>query len=112
MKLSADALLGSLLWLNAVIFLAGAVGGWTFEQWIAADIFAVVLCGGVGFAKRLRILQLIAAAVLLGSLFRFATTVWLLIDIFVIGGCSYAGFLFFRGKTTGRGAAKDSVSKS
>jgi hypothetical protein len=98
MTKSVDLLLGSLLCLNALVFIVGVLVRWTFEQWLVPDIVAIVLCGVIGFFKRIRILQLIAAVVIVGMLLRLSTPLWLLIDVFIIGSCLYVGYLFLKGE--------------
>ena len=98
MRRSVDVWLGALLWLNALVFLVGSLAGWAFDQWIIFDIVAVVVCGLIGFVKRIRILQVIAAAVIVGVLLRLSTPLWLLIDLFIIGSCLYVGYLFLKGQ--------------
>ena len=93
-----DVWLGILLWFNALVFLAGSLAGWAFDQWIIFDGVAVIVCGLIGFLKRIRILQLISAAVVLGVLLRLTTPLWLLIDLLVIGSCLHVGYLFLPAK--------------
>lgn len=98
MRRSVDTWLGALLGLNALVFVVGSLAGWTFEQWLVPDIVAVVVCGSVGFARRIRLLQAIAAVIVAGMLLRLSTAPWIVIDSFTIGACLYVGYRLLKGK--------------
>jgi hypothetical protein len=93
MRRSVDTWLGALLWLNALVFVVGSVAAWSFDQWFFFDI---VVCGAIGFAKRIRLLEAIAAVIVAGMLLRLSTTLWLVIDSFIIGACLYAGYFLLK----------------
>ena len=96
MRRSIDTWLGALLCLNALVFLVGTLAGWTFEQWLIPDIVAIVVFGLIGFVKRRRILQVAAAVIIAGMVLRLSTTLWLAIDLFIIGISLYVGYLFLK----------------
>ena len=85
------------MWLNALTFVVALLSGFSFEEWIIFDVVAVIVCGLVGFIKRVRILQLIAGVIIVAFILRLTLPFWLLIDVFIIGTCFYVGFLFFKG---------------
>ena len=97
MRRVVDILLGLLLWLNALTFFVALLAGLSFDEWIIFDIVAVIVCGFVGFIKRVRILQLIAGLIIVAFVLRLTKPLWLLIDVFIIGSCFYIGYLFFKG---------------
>jgi hypothetical protein len=96
MRRCVDTWLAALLWLTALVFLVGSLAGWTFEQWLVPDIVAVAVCGAIGFAKRIRLLQAIAAVIVAGMLLRLSTALWLVINIFIIAACLYAGYFLLK----------------
>jgi hypothetical protein len=96
MRRSVDTWLGALLWLNALVFVVGSLAAWSFDQWFFFDIVAVIVCGAIGFAKRIRLLQAIAAVIVAGMLLRLSTALWLVIDSFIIGACLYAGYFLLK----------------
>jgi hypothetical protein len=98
MRIPTDILLGVLLWGNAAAFLLGFVAGFSFETWIAFDIVAMLVCGLIGFAKQLLLLQIVAGFVIVAFVLRFSLPLWMIIDLFVIGSCGYVGYLFCVGK--------------
>lgn len=96
MKISTDTALAALLFLNAALFALGAIAEWTFAQWIIPDLFAVAVCGAIGFVKRIRLLFAVAAVIVAGMFLRLSIPVWLAIDVFVIVGSWHAGYRLVR----------------
>ena len=96
MSRSVDTWLGALLGLNALVFLAGSLAGWSFEQWVIPDVVAIAIFGVIGFVKRIRVLQVAAAVIVAGMVLRLSTTLWLVIDLFIIGISLYVGYLFLK----------------
>ena len=98
MRRSVDTWLGVILWLNALVFVVGSLVEWTFDEWFVFDVASAVVCGSVGFARRIRLLQVIAAVIVVGMLLRLSTALWIVIDSFTIGACLYTGYRFLKGK--------------
>lgn len=101
MRIPTDILLGILLWANAAAFLLGFVAGLSFESWIAVDIVAMIVCGLIGFVKKILLLQIVAGVVIVAFVLRFSLSLWMIIDLFVIASCAYVGYLFCVGKIDG-----------
>jgi hypothetical protein len=93
-----DTWLGVLLWLNALVFAVGSLAEWTFDQWFVFDIASAVVCGSIGIARRIRLLQAIAAVIIVGMLLRLSTALWIVIDSFTIAACLYVGYCLAKGK--------------
>lgn len=93
-----DRFLAALLWLNAGAFLLAVVINLPFSSWIVFDAAAVLVCGIIGFVRKIRLLQIVVGVIIVGVVFRFTLTVWVAIDLFIVGSCVYVGCLFWMGK--------------
>jgi hypothetical protein len=91
-------LLGVVLWAIAAAFLLALLARMPFQNWIALDVLAVLVCGLIGFTKRVRLLQIVAGMIGAAFVLRFTLPLWIMIDLFVMGACGYTGYLFCVGK--------------
>ena len=98
MPKSTDTLFGVVLCANAAAFLLGLLAGLSFQSWIAFDVLAVLMCGLIGFVKRILLLQIVAGVIVVAFVLRLSLSLWIIIDLFVMAACAYTGYLFCVGK--------------